>query len=673
MVAYLKKTEGSEGFHQIVDFLNTGHIRSPTHTHKCSRYAAITGLDVRLGGATTTVTGLEAGQGSGNIDKTPTMPHDSPLLRVHTLRSDEGRIQHNELMDLVTKLSDRVVALETDLTQTKKVYGVAFIKLIKRVKSNSEIARTELEEVEQQRIDSYTLQLLRGYSFDEIKSLFEETMKRVNTFTPMDSDVDKTFPKIVAGSSKRDAKEELGQESSKRQKIGESSQQAKEPDELSQEELQQLMIIVFEDMLKTFDRDDLVKLWSLVQEMFNSTEPIKDKEIEIWVELKRLFEPNADDELWMSQKHIHDITWRLYDTCGVHHVSIKDGMDIYMLVEREYPFQELKDQEDEVFGKKPPLKTRFKFHKLDDLEYSTARKWESHDQTAAKNKQPHAEGLRTSKLTAQAQVTDVAFMSWAPIIQMKLILLMELVLWLTTNSPASTQVSTASTQVSTANLSDDTVYAFCHHTRWDTLQGNAEGLGTKIAGTGIRQLKSDYDEVPTNMDLMAFQTIDRVHNDKTCPKTYLKSFETLKTQLDDLRIEFNKYEFNLANYKRGLASVEEQLVFYKKNDVIFCEQLVILKRNISYKDSEISVLKGSQIPDKSRKGLGFHEFEGYGPKPSKSVSEDTSNEIKESPDTPLVEKLVLDDKLEKKTVFLNVAKIEFVRAKQQVKQVRKPV
>ncbi|GKB07490.1 hypothetical protein Tco_0835774 [Tanacetum coccineum] len=54
---------------------------------------------------------------------------------------------------------------------------------------------------------------------------------------------------------------------------------------------------VFEDMLKTFDRDDLVKLWSLVQERFNSTEPTEDKEIEIYVELKRLFEPDADDEL----------------------------------------------------------------------------------------------------------------------------------------------------------------------------------------------------------------------------------------------------------------------------------------------------------------------------------------------------------------------------------------
>ncbi|GKE23762.1 hypothetical protein Tco_1435274, partial [Tanacetum coccineum] len=112
----------------------------------------------------------------------------------------------------------------------------------------------------------------------------------------------------------------------------------------------------------------------------------------------------------------------------------------------------------------------------------------------------------------------------------------------------------------------------------------------------------------------------------------------------------------------------------------------------------------SRIPDKNRKGVEFvsynvvppppirlfsplnldlsyssleefqrPEFEGYGPKPSKSVSEDISNEVKESPDAPLVEELVSDDKLEKKTVFSTVAKMEFVRPKQQEKPVRKLV
>ncbi|GJV34298.1 hypothetical protein Tco_1394698 [Tanacetum coccineum] len=70
------------------------------------------------------------------------MPHDSPLPRVHTLGSDEGRMQHNELMDLVTKLSDRVVALETDLRQTKKVYGAAYTKLIKKVKKLERAAKS---------------------------------------------------------------------------------------------------------------------------------------------------------------------------------------------------------------------------------------------------------------------------------------------------------------------------------------------------------------------------------------------------------------------------------------------------------------------------------------------------------------------------------------------------
>nr|GEW93766.1 ribonuclease H-like domain, reverse transcriptase, RNA-dependent DNA polymerase [Tanacetum cinerariifolium] len=61
------------------------------------------------------------------------------------------------------------------------------------------------------------------------------------------------------------------------------------------------------------------------------------------------------------------------------------------------------------------------------------------------------------------------------------------------------------------------------------------------------------------------------------------------------------------------------------------------------------------------------------PNPSKSVSKDISNEVRESHDAPLVKELVFDDKLEKKTIFPTVAKIEFVRPKQQEKPIRKPV
>ncbi|GKA35897.1 ribonuclease H-like domain-containing protein, partial [Tanacetum coccineum] len=197
-----------------------------------------------------------------------------------------------------------------------------------------------------------------------------------------------------------------------------------------------------------------------------------------------------------------------------------------------------------------------------------------------------------------------------------------------------------------------------------------------IDGAGFDWSYMANDEVPTNMVVMAFSNS-----------------------------EFNKSEFNLATYKRGLASVEEQHVFYKKNEVIFCEQLAVLKRDISYKDSEISMLKseleklkqekesnqlkienfdntsksldnliGSHITNNSRKGVGFISYNVVPPPhTSKSVSEDICNEVRESPDASLVEELVSNDKLDKKTVFPTVAKIEFVRPKQQENPVRKPV
>nr|GFB75645.1 hypothetical protein [Tanacetum cinerariifolium] len=75
--------------------------------------------------------------------------------------------------------------------------------------------------------------------------------------------------------------------------------------------------------------------------------------------------------------------------------------------------------------------------------------------------------------------------------------------------------------------------------------------------------------------------------------------------------------------------------------------------------------------------------ESYKPKSckieSKNASENIPNElkesteVKESSDVSLVKKLVSDDKLEKKTVVSTDAKIEFVKAIQQEKPVRKPV
>nr|GEY43103.1 hypothetical protein [Tanacetum cinerariifolium]GEZ39321.1 hypothetical protein [Tanacetum cinerariifolium] len=389
----------------------------------------------------------------------PSMPHYSPLPKVNTLGSDEGRMQHNELMDLVTKLSDIVLALETDLKQTKKVYGDAYTKLIMKVKKLEKIVKTsqarrkakivvsaeevdledpskegrKIEEIDQDLIISliqHDADIQERYEqdmkfdFDAAKEV--STAKQVSTAgaavttasvdispasptrrvsTADDITMAETLVYIKRSASKTKDKavrlqEEFDEEERQRTaRVQEAAQsftheeweniraRVKADEELTQrlqtEErnkysevdqakmlvdlinqrkryfaeqkakanrkkpmtqaqqrtyvsnyikhmgsytLKQLKKLSFDEIKELFEatmRNDLVQLWSLVKERFSSTEPTDDKERVLLVELKRLFEPDDNDELWESQNYIFDITWRLYDTCGVHHVSTK--------------------------------------------------------------------------------------------------------------------------------------------------------------------------------------------------------------------------------------------------------------------------------------------------------------------------------------------------------------
>ncbi|GJT73608.1 putative ribonuclease H-like domain-containing protein [Tanacetum coccineum] len=137
----------------------------PQKTHTPRR--AKRGEDDRVVRAATTATSLEAEHKSGNIHKTrstatinepypqgsglvntsgsredsmehqddltdfvPPTRHDSPLLGGYTPRSDEGRPNINKLMAICTKLSNKVLALET----SKTAQDLVIKKLKKKVK-----------------------------------------------------------------------------------------------------------------------------------------------------------------------------------------------------------------------------------------------------------------------------------------------------------------------------------------------------------------------------------------------------------------------------------------------------------------------------------------------------------------------------------------------------------
>ncbi|GJW19361.1 hypothetical protein Tco_0026797 [Tanacetum coccineum] len=181
MAAFLEKSTGSEGFHQVIDFLSQSHI-SYALTKKPEIYISFIKQFWRTTEASTNIDGevtitaiidgqsktiteaslrrhlkLEDHDGMTSIPisevfeqlalRSPkktdweqfskyyvTSPNESPLHVVHSHGSDEGSLKLIELMKLVTKLSERIEVLEDDLKRTKQTYSATFTKLILRIK-----------------------------------------------------------------------------------------------------------------------------------------------------------------------------------------------------------------------------------------------------------------------------------------------------------------------------------------------------------------------------------------------------------------------------------------------------------------------------------------------------------------------------------------------------------
>ncbi|GJX43276.1 hypothetical protein Tco_0259952 [Tanacetum coccineum] len=175
-------------------------------------------------------------------------------------------------------------------------------------------------------------------------------------------------------------------------------------------------------------------------------------------------------------------------------------------------------------------------------------------------------------------------------------------------STTSPNVNAASPQVSTASFSNNVVYAF--------MVENTNG--SNLLQQDLEQIHEDDLEaidLKWQLSLLSMraksvehQGTRRVSSDI---KTTLGSKETIKThkamlaidgvgfdwsdmakeQCDDLIVKLNQTEFTAATYKRGLAIVEEQLITYRNNKVLFSEEVAVLKREVACKDYEINMLK----------------------------------------------------------------------------------
>ncbi|GJU69261.1 hypothetical protein Tco_1255520 [Tanacetum coccineum] len=95
--------------------------------------------------------------------------------------------------------------------------------------------------------------------------------------------------------------------------------------------------LLFSQLLKEFDKEDLENLWKLVKAKHGNTRPEEGYERVLWGDLKTMFDHHIEDLIWRNLQGKKVLLWRLYDSCGIHFVRF-DDMHVYMLGEKRYPF-----------------------------------------------------------------------------------------------------------------------------------------------------------------------------------------------------------------------------------------------------------------------------------------------------------------------------------------------
>nr|GEV76056.1 hypothetical protein [Tanacetum cinerariifolium] len=194
-----------------------------------------------------------------------------------------------------------------------------------QIRLDKEAALKLQAEFDKENMEVCKLKDLKLKEFYSIKEMFDRAFKKVNRFEDFRIE-------FVEGKKKR-AGEELIQESTKKQMVKDDKETA---------ELKQLMEIISDKEKVAIDaipldvKGDLEDLYKLVKAKFKSTRPVEDLDLLLSGDLKTMFEPYVDDEVWRKQQGYKVLKWKLYDSYGVYSLMMK-SMQVYMLVEKTYP------------------------------------------------------------------------------------------------------------------------------------------------------------------------------------------------------------------------------------------------------------------------------------------------------------------------------------------------
>ncbi|GKB64684.1 RNA-directed DNA polymerase [Tanacetum coccineum] len=197
----------------------------------------------------------------------------------------------------------------------------------------------------------YKQSYFKGMKYEEIRPIFEKVWDQTHTFVPMDSE-DKEKDSEKKGSRKKSlARKRAGEKQSEEKDFAMEieSLATKYPivdwkTHVLTENFMYYQIFradgsfknykIFSEMLDDFDRHDVLDLHRLVKARY-MTSSLEGYELMLWGDLKILFEPDKEDEVWRNQHEYNLISWRLFDSCEIHILLMNNGIAIHMMIEKK--------------------------------------------------------------------------------------------------------------------------------------------------------------------------------------------------------------------------------------------------------------------------------------------------------------------------------------------------
>ncbi|GJT62707.1 hypothetical protein Tco_1006240 [Tanacetum coccineum] len=158
------------------------------------------------------------------------------------------------------------------------------------------------------------------FTIEERSKMFVELMdKRKKHFARLRAEEQES-------SSKR-ADDELEQEKAKKQKIDDDEAEMKKHIDIVPDDE------VAIDAIPLATKPPIIKL---VKAKHRSSRPEEGYERVLWGDLKVMFEPDLESEVWRNLQGHNVTVWKLFSSSGVHFVRFQN-LHIFMLVEKKYP------------------------------------------------------------------------------------------------------------------------------------------------------------------------------------------------------------------------------------------------------------------------------------------------------------------------------------------------